>query len=223
MKNTQLISAMMLIGIIAGCAAPPKVQNPTGKNRIPIKNEATLAAYTAEADQKDAEAKRLAELQANYAAQQREIAALKAYIIEKESIDQINTPKGVPVPSQGKAAPAKLAPPPPKPQAGPDTKNTPPAKISQADPPMITTTMGMVAHSTNDRVQIRDTSVLFTVTHATGEMAFVPGDLRTSLLEAARSSERIVNRGRTDAVKANPADQRIACCPKTPIKPCEKF
>ena len=91
MKTTRLVSAMMLIGLVAGCASPPIVQTPTGKTRIPINNEATIAAYSAEVARQDAEAKRLAELQVQLSVQQQEIAALKAYIIEKDSIDQINT------------------------------------------------------------------------------------------------------------------------------------
>ena len=210
MKTTRLVSAMMLIGLVAGCASPPIVQTPTGKTRIPINNEATIAAYSAEVARQDAEAKRLAELQVQLSAQQQEIAALKAYIIEKESIDQINTPMGVPVLPLVKGEPARLPAPLAKPQAARDTKNQLPAKISIAEQPKPSATMGMAMQSANDRVQIRDNSMLFTVTHATASTVFVPGELETALLEAARSSQQIVIRGRTDAVKANPVDQRIA-------------
>lgn len=210
MNTTKLVSAMMLIGLVAGCASPPKAQNPSGKNRIPINNEATLAAYSAEAARQDAEAKRLADLQVQLAGQQREIAALKAYIIEKDSIDQINTPKGVSVLPKEKGEPTLPVPTLAKPQPSLDTKNPPSAKISQAEQPTGTTTADLAAHSTNDRVQIRDTSMLFTVTHAIASTAFVPGDVEAALLEAARSSQKIVIRGRTDAVKPNPVDQRLA-------------
>ncbi len=201
MNTTQLVSALMLIGLVAGCASPPKVQTPTGKTRIPINNEATIAAYSAEVARQDAQAKRLADLQVQLSVQQQEIAALKAYIIEKDSIDQINTPKGVP---------ARVAPPATKQQATPDTKSQPPAKISISEQSKASAMMGMAMQSPNDRVQIRDHSMLFTVTHATASTAFVPGELETALLEAARSSQQIVIRGRTDAIKANPVDQRIA-------------
>jgi flagellar motor protein MotB len=221
MRSQNIVSILTIIGMVSACASPPKAQTPSGKTRVPINNEATITAYSADAARQDADAKRYAQLQALHARQEQEVAALKAYIIEKESIDQINTPKGIPipsfnspkgmpVPSREKAEPAQLIPTPAKPQAGSVIKNPPAEKISAEDQPKATAVMGMTMQSSQDRIQIRDRSVMFTINHTIASTAFVPGDLDVTLLETVLRSPKIVIRGRTDAIKANPIDQRIA-------------
>ena len=177
----SLISLAVLIALSA-CTSAPQVTTPSGNKRVPINNEAGLAAYQAQLLREDADAKRQAAMEATIIALQKQLADLNTYIVVAANEQELNTPKGVP---------SRIA--------------------KEPTPKTKTTALKQPAAYIADLVQANGATTVFTVTHAVGNTAFnVPDEIRGTLLAAAKKGNRVEVRGRTDSYTWNAIDRDIA-------------
>jgi outer membrane protein OmpA-like peptidoglycan-associated protein len=103
----KTFSTLAVAAMLAACSSAPKVATPDGSSRVPVNNEAALAAYQVQRAREDSDAKRRGELEASVAALQKQVADLKTYIVLKATETDINTPKGAP--AQAPSASARKA------------------------------------------------------------------------------------------------------------------
>jgi outer membrane protein OmpA-like peptidoglycan-associated protein len=182
-RSIFILCALVTAAVaVSGCSSAPTVEVPSGANRVPINDPTQLAAYQAQAEQADVDEKTRKALQTKLAVLEAQVRDLKAYILVQQAAVAINTPKGIPHGAGRKSGMGSASP-----------------SSAQGLP------------STVDPVQVSDNSIIFTITHGTGQTAFkLPSELQANLLQAASASEHIEIRGRTDSDTDNPVDRRIA-------------
>lgn len=91
----RTLIVLVILSTLGACSSAPKVETPTGNNRVPVHNEPALTACQAQLRQDDEDAKRRVELEAQVATLQRQVAELKTYIVLKAKEYETNTPKGL--------------------------------------------------------------------------------------------------------------------------------
>ena len=171
-----------------GAVARQSPQLPDDADRAPINNAEAVKTYLAERQVVQAENKEKAQLQATVLALQKQVQDLRTYLLMKAAETEANTPKGIPA-----AAPVRPQPAPARTSGGIPVYDASPSDGKSAF------------------MQPHARGVLFSVTHATGKTDFMlPEDIRDALLEAARTSERIEVRGRTDSFTVDVVNRDIA-------------
>lgn len=194
MSLKTTVSAFVLLAVVSGCSSPPKVQTPTGDNRKPINNPQAISELQLRQRNEDFELKRRTELELTVDALKRQVTELKNYILLKAAETEINTPKGATTP------------------ASTSIKNEPPRNQEVLEKKTSANDLPKALVDGREFIIVNsDKSVTFHVTHPVAQTAFnTTDDMKNKILAAARVSEKIEVRGRTDSTSFNAYDRDIA-------------
>lgn len=171
--------------LLASCTSIPTPHMPDGSKRVPVNSQTAIEDYKA----------RLVEEDARYGARsamQRQLDGLKRELADVKQYLAILAAGG-----EAAALPKRRV-------------DRQPARSRLASPELIAKA-DVVALASRESIEIREQSVIFRYSHEQGDSAFAPSSkFSKSLLEIVRQAASIEVRGRTDAVKADELNRRIA-------------
>jgi outer membrane protein OmpA-like peptidoglycan-associated protein len=166
----SVVSALLAVGILAGCSSAPKLEMPDGSSRTPVNSAEDMERYATRERAGEARPSKRVDDKRQLEAIQRQIAALRQYVALM-AVNVENAPKPVPLVTA------------PKPRQVGD----------------------------GESMEVRDQSIVFRISPTSDSVQFAPSrDVQALLLKAARESERIEVRGRTDADTDSKASSRDA-------------
>ena len=201
-RSTLAIAVSLALG---ACSNAPKVQTPSGGSRIQVNSDAALtqlAALGATTEKSNmealAEAKRRSDLEAQVKALEKTVGDLKTYILLKAVETDINTPKGVPLPSA-------TQPPASAPKKGDSKLSAPKTGKAPASAETVGYTAGQMAQIAAESGETLTTRYAFAATSFNADQAF-----KTQLLDAAAKSSYIMIRGYTDSSVPTQGNRQVA-------------
>lgn len=179
--KTNILGVATIV-LLAACASAPKPVIPNGRGRTPINTTAAIEDFKARATEEQANYIERTALSRQVEALEQQIAELKTYIAMQAMYEAHSRPKAQPVSPTMERTPA--------------TPSEPTAKSERGDA---------------ESIEVRESSVLFRVSHPFAETAFDASEyLRKQLVQTAAESRLVEIRGRTDALADNAIDRDIA-------------
>lgn len=189
MKKT-IIAGTLASLVLASCASAPKPVVPDGSSRAPVNSDVAIQQYRAQSTEAMNDYTERTALTRQVDALSKQVADLKAYLLHLQTSWDSRNPKARPAQQEGPAPVAA------------QKKVTQTATHSE---------VGMAGLRPNEHIEMRDQAVVFRVSEKFNKATFEPSPtLQTEVLQAARASDRVDIRGRTDGKVPDAGNEKVA-------------
>ncbi len=185
MKKT-IIACTMASLVLVSCASAPTPVVPDGSSRVPVNSDAAIQQYRAQSTEAMNDYTERTALTRQVDALSKQVDDLKAYLLHLKTSWDARSPKARPAQQEGPA----------------------PAVTQMTTTPNESSTTGL---RPNEQIEVRDQATVFRISQKFGKAAFEPSPtLQAEVLRAARTSDRVAIRGRTDGNVADAGNEKMA-------------